>query len=94
MPQLTAMFRQSLVVFTVLLSSVIATQTACAQGQFEPKLKRPLEECYHSCLNDRYQNCYRGLWGMNDDNYCRSERLDCLNQCGVHNLEGGHLPDM
>ena len=93
MPQLIAMSKRTLVVLTVLLSSVIAAQTACAQGQ-ERKLKRPLEECYHGCLNDRYHSCYQALYGQEDDNFCRRERLDCLNQCGVHNLEGGHLPDL
>ena len=93
MTRLTTMSKQMLMVLTVLLGSAIATQTVYAQGQFEPKLKRPLEECYHSCLNDRYHDCYIRLWGMNDDNFCRSQRLDCLNQCGVHDLQGGHLPD-
>lgn len=84
--------KQTLAVVTVLASSVIATQTAWAQGQFEPKLKRPLAECYHGCLKDRYRHCYDELWGMQDDNVCRRERLDCLNQCGVHDRTR-NLPD-
>jgi hypothetical protein len=83
-------FRIIVVILTVLFSTLTRTPTGNAQN-YETKLKRPLAECYHGCLNDRYPDC-KDLYEA-DDNFCRGQRIDCLNQCGILNYQGP-LPHM
>ena len=76
-------------VLVVVLTALAGIHAANAQN-YQPRLKKPLRECYHNCLDERFHDCFAGMWG--NPTLCPQQRIECLRQCGV-TYRGGPLPD-